>query len=189
LLAGPYVACGLACVRKESTSAWRKPALCAVVIALCGLGAIAGQRTGNIVDHQRPTAADVRMMKRLPLSGEDVVLTNAYTEGYLDVLTKGRGLLEGRAPYTFPRVLKRANRLLRMTRNYYRDPSGHASFLRRHKVTYVLLGRPGSYALGTGNLVAKTPPTKLDHSCCLSRVLYTRDLAVYRVDGDALPRS
>ena len=65
--------------------------------------------------HQQPQASDVTALRASGLP-DSVVLTNAWTEGYVPQVMGARGLLDGRAPYTYPRVLVRANHLLRKAR-------------------------------------------------------------------------
>ena len=80
-------------------------------------------------------------LQRLGLSSDSVVLTNAYTEGYVAQVMGATGLLDGRAPYTYPTVLTRANRLLREAKTFYRAPVTTSTSWTENHVSYVVVAR------------------------------------------------
>ena len=125
----------------------------------------------------------MRALERLDLPSDAVVLTNAYTEGYVAEVMGATGLLEGRAPYTDAMVLNRANRLLREAKTFYRRPCHNAEFLAENDVSYVVVAKRGSFALATPNVFARNvPPQRLGNCPGLTPVLTTSDLRVYKVD-------
>jgi hypothetical protein len=139
------------------------------------------------VARQRPAPSDVQGLASLDIPPDAVILSNAYTEGYLAQVTGAQGLLEGRAPYTFPDVLTRANALLREAKAFYAAPRRNLDFLERNRVSYVLVSERRSFSVGTDNVFAPRARTgRLDASPALTRVLSTPGLVVYRV-GDLRP--
>lgn len=155
LLLGPCAAGALACLRlsgrlKERTQLTSVT----VVLVLCALGIFGSLRLASVVDGQRPPHSAVQALAALDVPPRAVVLTNAYTEGYLKQVTGAQGLIDGRAPYTFPSVLKRANSLLRQAKQFYLAPARHLGFLDREHISYVAVSGH-SYSLGTGNLYVK----------------------------------
>ena len=74
------------------------------------------------LDHQQPTRDTLTSMRALELAPHDLVLTNAYSEGYVGAVPGGKGVLDGRAPYSEPKTLKRANRLLEQSISFFADP-------------------------------------------------------------------
>lgn len=188
LLVGPFVACALGCVPAVGSRVrWSRAAPGVVLVAFCAAGLVASSRLERVVEHQRPSPGAVRTLASLQVRPDAVVLTNAYTEGYLNQVLGAQGLLEGRAPYTFPRVLDRANTLLRQAHDFYRAPRRHLGFLTRNDVSYVVVSRPKSYSLGTGNtFVRPVSRSRLAHCPGLSRVVSRPDLVVYKVDPGPL---
>jgi hypothetical protein len=183
LLVGPYVACALGLVRLPVHQIARQRFICtAAILILCAAGLEASSRLERNVERQRPDPSVQQALASLKMRPDSVVLANAYTEGYIERVTRAEGLLEGRAPYTYPRVLRRANALLREAAAFYENPAGGSAFLETNNVAYVLLSRSGSYSLGTGNTFdLGVRPSRLNASPRLVRVLSSRDLTVFRV--------
>jgi hypothetical protein len=121
-------------------------------------------------------------LSSLDLPRGSVVLTNAYTEGFLARVTGVSGLLEGRAPYTYPELLDRANTLLRGGQEYFASPRRSFEFLEEHGVDYLVVTDRRSFALGTSN-VFRTPVRRpaLATDPRLRLVLRTDDVAVFEV--------
>lgn len=185
LLVGPIMAWAAAVL----AGFLRPPRRTAFLVAGVALLTVAGTLCSlSLLPHadQRPAPEAVHNLHSLDLSRDAVVLSNGYTEGYLSLVTGGQGLLEGRAPYTFPQVLSRANRLLRGAAAFYRAPASHRSFLERHRVDFVVVARPGTYATGTPNLFdARVPRRKFNRCPWLTAVLLAPDVAVYQVHRGA----
>ncbi|MGE3619351.1 MAG: hypothetical protein AB7L84_02720 [Acidimicrobiia bacterium] len=120
-----------------------------VVGATVSVVAVAVPAGVEVFDRQRPSAEAIALYRSLDLPPDSVVLTNAYTEGIVTDVLGAEGLLEGRAPYTFPGLLGRAVGLLRGAASFFADPEGHRAFLVENGVTHVLAAKPRSYALGT----------------------------------------
>ncbi len=182
LLLGPCAAGALACLRlsgrlKERTQSTSV----AVVLVLCALGIFGSLRLEGVLDGQRPPHSAVQALAGLDIPPRAVVLTNAYTEGYIKQVTGAHGLIDGRAPYTFPGLLRRANSLLRQAKQFYLAPARHLGFLDREHISYVAVSGQ-SYSLGTGNLYVRASDISGLHTCPRLRpVLLRPGLRVYRV--------
>jgi hypothetical protein len=188
LLVGPYIACALACVPFFTLRVtWQKLTTAILVVGLCCAGLTASLRLEGIFARQRPDEGIAQALEELELPADAVVLTNAYTEGYIHQVTGAEGLLEGRAPYTFPRVLRRANSLLREAQAFFLDPAAHLAFLDKNHVSYVVVSDRDSYSLGTSNVFANPRPALLDKFRALEPVLTQPGLSVYRVEPSAYP--
>jgi hypothetical protein len=156
LLVPPFIAVGLGCLAR-STWRWRgrpvpkrrrRPIL---LVALVACALVSSVDVARYVSTQALSRDDLAVWRGLPLEHGDVVLTNAYTEGFIPDETAAEGLLDGRAPYTFGGLLDRANGLFRGARDFFIDPAAHWSFLRDNHVSWVVVGDPSTYALSTGN--------------------------------------
>jgi hypothetical protein len=189
LLAPPFLAIGLDCLARYAWS-WRgRPILpslrsrrLALLAALCVCAVVALVGVSQYDHDQAPTRGQLATWRSLPLTSTDVVLANGYTEGFIPDVTGAQGLLDGRAPYTFGSQLDRANRLFGGAQAFFRDPATHWDFLRENNVTWVVVGEPGTYALGTGN--AWAVPRSLDalEGCeGLERVASDGSLTAFRV--------
>ncbi len=75
------------------------------------------------------------------------MLTNAYSEGFVGAVPGGNGVLDGRAPYSEPATLKRANRLLEQSINFFADPGTQPLPTDVKGIDYVLVATEPS-ALG-----------------------------------------
>jgi hypothetical protein len=129
-----------------------------------------------------PSRDDIALWRSLPVQPGDVVLGNGYTEGFVPDVTAGVGLLDGRAPYTFGALLKRANHLLRGADAFYADPAAHWDYLARNDVRWVVVSDPHTYALSTGNTwYVPDPLDALDRCDGLQKVATNQRLTVYRV--------
>lgn len=162
----------------------RDPAV--AVAALCALGVLGAVGSVRVVGEQgsyRPPRTTQQALAGLGITEDDVVLTNAYLEGYLAQVTgTSAGLLEGRAPYTFAELLDRANRLLREAQDFYAAPRENWGFLAENDVTYVLVAARGSFVLGTRNVFESPVRRGILHRCAaFDLVLQTPDLRAYRV--------
>lgn len=189
LLGPPLFAVGLSALTRASW-AWRGRTLlpnarhrhALLLAALVISGVISLVRFSDYYDGQAPTREQLATWRSLPISSSDVVLGNAYTEGYIPDLTGGQGLLDGRAPYTFGDQLDRANRLFREAQAFYDDPSRHWDFLAQNDVSWVVVGVPSSYSLGTGNMWDTPANLQALEDCAgLRRVAGSDGLTVFRV--------
>jgi hypothetical protein len=190
LLVPPFAAAGLASLvrhlaeRRQQTRLFpsERSRLLASLAALSILGVSAMFVIRGYNAPQAPTRDELATWRSLPLTSGDVVLSNAYTEGFIPEVTGAQGLLDGRAPYTFGSLLQRANELLRGAQAFFGDPSAHWSYISDNDVTWIVVGDPGSESLGTRN-VWETPPslTALDDCSGLELVVKTPTLAAYRV--------
>jgi hypothetical protein len=162
---------------------WVRPlAVLASLAVLSGCALRSMTDVSDYDDGQAPSRADLALWRSLPLTGDDVVLANGYTEGFIPDVTDAQGLLDGRAPYTFGAQLDRANRLLRGAQAFFTDPRQHWDFLATNRVTWVVVGDSTSNSLSTGN-VWTTPRRLTALSSCpgLHRVAADAHLTVFRV--------
>jgi hypothetical protein len=191
LLAGPFIAGGLLTTVRmfEQRIAWQRGICLGTIAMLCGAGFATTSHLESIVAHQRPDRSVEKALTELEVSPNALVLTNAYTEGYVEQVMGAQGLLEGRAPYTFPDVLARANALLRESAAFYAHPVRKVEFLTDNRVSYVVASNRHSYSLGTGN-VFEVPVRRPRLDACprLVRVLTQPGLTVYRVTDKGLDR-
>jgi hypothetical protein len=183
----PFVACGTACLMflmgRRRGQVWRRFVSAALVVLSCGTGVFYSARAEQAVRYQRPLPSDVSALRGLELPADSVVLTNAYTEGYVAQVMGATGLLDGRAPYTYPTVLTRASGLLREAKTFYRRPCRDLGFLHENHVSYVVVTHRKSFALGTNNVFARAVgPQRLDACPELTAVLRSPRLLVYRVE-------
>lgn len=162
---------------------WTQLAAAVMLVPLLIVSVVSNAHVVSAVQPQAPGPESKRTLLSVKVPPGAVFLTNGYMEGYIQRFFHGTGLLEGRAPYTFPSVLTEANKLLAGAAAFYSHPRQHVEFLRQNHVDYVLLSRKGSYSLGTNNVFG--PPDsreRLDRTPELVRVLSTRDLSMYRVE-------
>ncbi|MCL2542698.1 MAG: hypothetical protein FWE71_09620 [Nocardioidaceae bacterium] len=175
LLLGPMIA--WAC---DGLGRLRRPAVVVALVAATAIALVSGVDAMGAAHDQIPSHRDIRALRHLRLSSDDVVLANAYGEGFLPLVTGADSLLDGRAPYTFPDQLRHATRLLRHSQVFFKDPQQHLSFLRSHHVDYVILGRPGSWSLGTSKIWRRVKRGRFVHIPQLKLVRQTKNLRIYR---------
>jgi hypothetical protein len=192
LVGPPLLAIGLGCLgravwgwtpRAIQATPWVRPlAVLASLAVLSGCALHSMTDVSDYDDGQAPSRADLALWRSLPVTGDDVVLANGYTEGFIPDVTDAQGLLDGRAPYTFGAQLDRANRLLRGAQAFFTDPRQHWDFLATNRVTWVVVGDSSSNSLSTGN-VWTTPRRLGTLSSCpgLRRVAADAHLTVFRV--------
>jgi cytochrome bd-type quinol oxidase subunit 2 len=185
LLPPTFLAVGLGLLTREGWT-WRSrtvrrplPILLALltITSLISMTGFARYNNGGSIGRH-----ELALWESLPLRSGDVVLANGYTEGFIPDVTPATGLLDGRAPYTFGDLLRRANQLLRGAEAFFEDPAAHGDYLAEHHVTWVVVGNPDTYALSTGN--TWDVPRRLDvlERCAgLKRVLDDPSLTVFRV--------
>ena len=189
LLGPPLMAVGLGGLARLRWS-WRgrpvltRPHVTMVVllVVLVASGLVTLQRYADFDRPQRPTREQLAVWHAIPVTPTDVVLANGYTEGFIPDTTGARGLLDGRAPYTFDNQLAHANRLLREAASFYDDPSRHWDFLAQNHVTWVVVGDKHDASLGTRNVWATPPDLSALESCPgLRKTAATTGLTVFRV--------
>ncbi len=100
---------------------WRAGAV--IIVLVLGVGVtVHGHAFYDQLDRQQPTRETLADLRALGLSPHDLVLTNVYSEGFVTALG-GRGVLDGRAPYSEPHPLERANHLLEQSVAFFTDPT------------------------------------------------------------------
>ena len=148
----------------------------AMTIGLIGTTQVADRARGARVAEE-----DVEALRGLGLPPGATVLTDGYSEGVIHGVTRAHGLLEGRAPYTFPDVLLRANTLLREAAEFYQRPRANRAFLDENDVDYVVVQRrralTGPYRFRAPYVIAK-----LSQGTAFTRVAETPRLVIFRYD-------
>ena len=125
------------------------------------------------------------------------MLTNTYSEGFVGAVLGAQGVLDGRAPYSEPKTLERANTLLDGEHHVLRRPAGRAAARRAAgNIDYVLVATTPS-VLGTPLIfptnyeaLAQRPDLRLVREgpgCRLYKVRRHRDLI--RLSRRGTPRT
>jgi hypothetical protein len=195
LLGPPLIAIGLESLARSAwtlrgrrllSSSWSRAVVMLAVLSACGVVSLV--RVSNYDNGQAPTRDELAVWASLPLKSDDVVLANGYTEGFIPDLTGAQGLLDGRAPYTFDAQLHRADGLLRAAHAFFTDPARHWGLLARNDVSWVVVGDPHAYSLGTDNVWDTPQALQALESCRgLERFAGDATLTVFRV-VDTAPR-
>lgn len=128
---------------------------------------------------QQPSAASLAALTQLDLPRGALVLSNAYTEGVLRLAVGAPGLLEGRAPYTERRLLRRANGLLANASEFFASPDPKRPIPGRG-VTHVLVATGPGWTLTTP-YVMPTNLAVLDRRTDLTLEKAGRGWRLYRV--------
>jgi hypothetical protein len=119
------------------------------LLVIVGAGAMVhGLDQVDTYANQRPPADRLAVLRDLGLPPRSMVLANSYTEGFLRVVMGARGVVEGRAPYTEPRLLDRTNRSLEEARRFFADPSSPGRKIPDHPA-YVFAVTDDDWNLGT----------------------------------------
>jgi hypothetical protein len=160
--------------RRLATACAVGAVLVALVVGLMGSWDVSRDRLAGRIPRE-----DVEALGRLGVTDGTVVLTNGYSEGVIVGVTGARGLLEGRAPFTFPDVLERANGLLRGAQEFYDRPRTTRDFLDAHGVDYIVVQQARSI---TGPFRFRVPTTarRLRKGPAFEEVLSTPRMVVFR---------
>jgi hypothetical protein len=160
--------------------AWYRIAVSAVVLALGGWLWFASLGPTRDLDRTQPSATTLTELRALPLPKGALVLSNAFTQDFVQYNTTADGLTDGRAPYLERGLLARANTILRFTSAFFADPVGQPFPWDRYDVDFVLvstvpnsLGNPAIYPANVA--VLDTLPT-------LSRTGAGEGWVLYRVN-------
>jgi hypothetical protein len=127
---------------------WLRALVASGVLALGIAVMVHGLDFYDQIDHQQPSRAELSALRDLHLSGDDLVLTNTYSEGFVGTVLGAQGVLDGRAPYSEPKTLERANTLLGESIRYFADPQHTPLPEHAPGIDYVLVATTPS-ALGT----------------------------------------
>jgi hypothetical protein len=127
----------------------------------------------------QPSRTALEQIRALHLRPGALVLSNAFTQDFVQYNTAGDGLTDGRAPYLERHLLERANRILLRTSAFFSDPAGHPFPWSRYGVDYVLAST-GPYTLGN-SAIYPTDPAALDQVPALARLSAGEGWVLYRV--------
>jgi hypothetical protein len=183
LLAGGATAAALL-LRSRFRRSWVVPAFQGAVLVLAlavGVTATAHQAAGRKANRTHPE--DLQALSDLDIPPDSTVLTDGYSEGIIHAVTGAHGLLEGRAPYTFPHVLYRANLLLREAREFYAHPRANRAFLDENGVDYVIVQREPKVLASAYRFDTRNADRRLSKGSAFEQVLDTPRLAVFRYLG------
>ncbi len=147
---GAGVVVGGAVVATESGAGRRTAAIVpaiAMIVALVVLGHGLGDT--DALKIQQPPRDTLGALRALALPRGAEVLTNSYSEGIVPVAAGARGVLDGRAPYTDPKLLTRANALLAASRRFFIEPGAP---LPCRGITHVLVATDANWRLATPSL-------------------------------------
>lgn len=130
--------------RAQRVAARAGVALLVVAVLLAAATAPAVWRLGRL----GPSTQRVAEARALSLPPGSLILANSYTDGFLRAGVGTPGLIEGRAPYTEARLLRRANRLLLDAQAFFADPAPDRR-IPGAGVTHVLVATDNAWTLGT----------------------------------------
>jgi hypothetical protein len=143
---------GVALAARLVDRAWWRIGVSALLVAVAGTLWVRSLDATSNLDRTQPSVTTLEQLRALPLRPGAIVLSNAFTQDFVQVNTTGDGLTDGRAPYLEERLLRRANRILRATSAFFADPLGVPFPWDRYDVQYVLvstvpnsLGNPAIY--------------------------------------------
>jgi hypothetical protein len=175
---GAGVAIGGAVVTAKSEAGRRVtvivPAI-ALILALVVFGH--GLADTDALKLQQPPRDTLSSLRHLALPRDAEVLTNSYSEGIVPVAAGARGVLDGRAPYTDPRLLTRANALLTAARKFFAQPGAP---LPCRNITHVLVATDANWRLATPSLFPTDYPA-LDRRPDLALASTSPGYRFYRV--------
>jgi hypothetical protein len=164
----------------------RYAAVSAFVLAAVAVGSLGSADVWRLGRGQ-PSSTQLDAVASLPIAKDSTVLTNAFTQNYVALMTPGDGLLDGHAPYLERDLLARSNAILTSTRQYFRDPAGSPFPFDEYGVDYVLAAkRP--YAVGTPAIFSPEAVNRLGTSPRLRLLAETADLVLYEVVPDHSPQ-
>ena len=160
LLVPPFVAIGFGMSRQGAARAQSAAGTCRRtrlrIKAALGLLTVCALVTTLAVarydSHEAPSRDELAAWESLPLTSDDIVLSNGYTEGFIPDVTPANGPPDGRAPYTFGDLMTRANGSLRGAQDFFDDPSANWDYLADNDVTWIVVGKPDTYAISTANV-------------------------------------
>ncbi len=179
LVAGGVGAAALAAARSRP---FVGRAVAVVGVALTSAVGVLG--SVQVADRQEATRVqreDIEALRDLGLPPGAMVLTDGYSEGVIHGVTRAHGLLEGRAPYTFPEVLDRANTVLRGAAEFYERPRANRAFLDEYDVDYVVLQR-GRSITGPYRFRSQYTLANLRAGAAFVEVVSTPRLVVFRYE-------
>ena len=179
----PIVAAAIAALIPKQAPRRAAVALVAVAaVTVAALGAPDVLKLGR----GQPSGSQLVAVSRMPIKPDSTVLTNGFTQGYVTLWTPGFGLLDGHAPYLERDLLSRANEILMVTREYFRNPRRSPFPFDEYGVDYVLLAKE-PYALGTPAIFSPNSAPKVGKDERLRLVRETSDLVLYEVSPIRVP--
>jgi hypothetical protein len=160
--------------------AWYRAVVSTVLLLVCGGLWIHSLDYTRDLGRAQPSRRTLSQLHALQIEPGSVVLSNAFTQDFVEYNTAGEGLTDGRAPYLEDALLSSANTILRRASSFFGDPVGHRFPWDTYRVKYVLvstvpnsLGNPAIY---------RTNPAALDKLTDLTRASAGDGWLLYKVN-------
>ena len=152
----------------------------AVLLVMCGGLWIRSLEPTHKLGRAEPSRRTLEQLRALRLEPGSLVLSNAYTQDFVEYNTAGQGLTDGRAPYLEARLLTSANTILRRASAFFADPASHPFPWDEYRVKYVLVSTVPN-ALGN-SAIYRTNPAALDKLTDLTRASAGDGWLLYKVN-------
>jgi hypothetical protein len=147
---------GVALAARLVPRSWWRIGMSALLLVVAGTLWFRSLDATAALDTAQPSVRTLEQIRALPLRPGAIVLSNAFTQDFVQYNTPADGLTDGRAPYLERALLARANTILRFTTAFFADPVGQPFPWQRYDVEYVLvstvpnaLGNPAIYPTHT----------------------------------------
>jgi hypothetical protein len=147
--------------------AWYRAAVSIVLLILCGGLWIRSLDYTRNLGRAQPPRHTLEQLRALQIEPGALVLSNAFTQDFVEYNTAGYGLTDGRAPYLEDRLLNSANTILQRASAFFADPARHPFPWDEYRVKYVLVSTVPN-ALGN-SAIYRTNPAALDKVTGLTR--------------------
>lgn len=118
---------------------WFRIATSAMLLTLAGVMWVGSVEPSKLLIDDQPPRLTLERIRALRLERDAIVLTNNFTQDFVQYNTPGIGLLDGRAPYLERSYLGRTNRIMRSASSYFHDPENHPFPFDRYNVRYVIV--------------------------------------------------
>ncbi len=128
----------------------RKLVAGAIGLLVAGLAYFPAEHTLRSQASRTASAETLRELRDLDLPDDALVLTNFYSEGFVPDVTGGRGVIDGRAPYTEGSTLEKVNAEVRRAVEFFSSPTEAPDPpLPVDGITHVLVSTGDGWALGS----------------------------------------
>lgn len=171
---------GVSLIARLVPRAWYRIAVSAVLLVICGGLWIRSLEPTRKLGRVEPSRSTLEQLRALPLEPGSLVLSNAFTQDFVEYNTAGEGLTDGRAPYLEARLLTSANTILRRASAFFADPARNPFPWDEYRVKYVLVSTVPN-ALGN-SAIYRTKPALLDKVSDLTRASAGDGWLLYKVN-------
>jgi hypothetical protein len=160
--------------------AWYRAVVSTALLLVCGGLWIYSLDYTRDLSRAQPSRRTLSQLHALQLEPGSVVLSNAFTQDFVEYNTSGEGLTDGRAPYLEDTLLSSANTILLRASAFFADPARHPFPWDEYRVKYVLVSTVPN-ALGNP-AIYRTNPAVLDKLTDLTRVTAGDGWLLYKVN-------